>query len=162
MKQSLLSLSLALFLACSLPLQPPDNTFHGSTAFSEAERLQISIGNSWIAGMIHEDPYDLVWDWEPGEPKPPFAIERGGIDRERHARAVGVRLRGSGGIQLDVEGLVDGRCALISVAAHEFGHARGLDHHLGRGVMNGQCTPEVFVWTEEDYEGCVRDLVCFP
>jgi hypothetical protein len=141
-------IALALsFLGCA-----PDFTAHGDVTFTAEERAKIEEGNRWLADALHEEPIDIVWDLE--HPSDDVQWPRARIIRR------GVPFCGAAdiGCAFVLNVSLDPAALTTSLAAHEFGHYRGMRHVTEPGIMNHTIGP--LIWTHADQCECQRAGVC--
>ncbi len=125
-------------------------SFHGDVAFTAEERAAIERGNAFISEHTGRDPFDIVWDASDTSDtgNGPTIVRGVSGPWDGHGWISGIEV---------VETTDFDR--LAAIAAHEFGHQRGLGHHTGPGVMSHDAAIGI-VWTTEDRAACVRDHVC--
>lgn len=141
-------------LDSSEPIQiGQDRPYQGSTEFSLSERARIEEGALWTA--LHTDRSIRI-DWV-DHPAGDRVITRAHLQPRQMAYTA--RLPDGGAlIQLDLyqyQGLE------TVTMAHEFGHALGLVHHDGPGLMNpyqDDSTP--LEWSAGDQVDCLDHHVC--
>lgn len=141
-----------------------DDTYHGDETFTAEERTAIEAGDVWITACTGVDAFPIEWDLahpEPGTifPRSLRVIVKGTTNSERLGATYHHRLEIDDGLRADL---------LVVVAAHEFGHARGLVDLPAdtAGVMNpwpGAAAsegPVALEWTAADQDACVEKGVC--
>ncbi len=123
--------------------------YHGDVRFTEAERSAITRGDIFLAERLGVQPFGVVWDLQPGEVCA-RSVARGSStgDFGHHSE---------GRVELDAARAGGNMEELATLAAHELGHARGVEghHYDGSGVMcgsdrEGTSCDYVLRWTSSD------------
>lgn len=128
----------------------------GDVTFTAEERAAIERGEEWLATQVGADPFGIVWDLpHPARPEDAPAYS---VTRARPVRGVGF-YDGHYRVTLNPDATtIDG---LERFTAHEIGHFRGLDHHIGCGLMSDEGQRDTLPeWTPEDEHACVVARVC--
>lgn len=131
----------------------PERPYQGSTDFSAHERELIEQGAMWTASHTGH-PITITWVDHPQGDRL--------ILREHLPTLImghtAVTPDGGAVIRLDLWQYQDREHV---TSAHEFGHALGLSHHDGDGLMSPYLyDPASLEWTDGDLAGCVSALVC--
>jgi hypothetical protein len=124
---------------------------HGDVTFTAEERAAIERGNVFIAEQLGVEPYGIVWDL----PHPSDTSSAGKLVIVR-----GVPEHGYGGWTGTNAHVVLSPGSGDALAAHEFGHTRGL-RHLPADVV-GLMNPDrvELKWTDADHSQCIAEGVC--
>lgn len=142
-------LAVVFFAGCAE--EPPRDYFIGDRAFTAEERVAIESGAAWIAFQTGTAPIEIRWESLPADGQAPFrTISRGDLPKNTLGSTVDTHL------VVDVWQAED---RLIATAAHELGHALGLSHHDGSGIMNPR-VPAMPIWSDADRNGCITDHIC--
>ncbi len=142
-------LALAL-TGCYVNHTPTDpDVYHADTAFTYSERMAIDEGARYLGDHTGHN-FVIVYDMTTEET---HAIHRGRTP-DQPENSSGYFDGTANNIFLDMavvhQADKDFPTFVAAAAAHEFGHAIGMSHHEGAGIMNA--TPESLTWTTEDQE----------
>lgn len=144
----------AIEMGCAL--SPKEPRFHGDVTFTAEERAAIERGDAWLAAQIGEEPLGVTWDLphpDRIDDAPAYSIVRA-----RPPRGVGEY---DGELRVTINPGLLSPAGLETLAAHELGHYRGMDHHQGaEGIMHDGIRDEAPVWTAEDLAECRRVRLC--
>lgn len=128
--------------------------WHGSTSFTQEQRADIETSANWMADRLGKGSPSFTWDIS-DDSECTWCVVKGDLNGTKLAFAT-----------LEAKVIVDqaaaeanglGREAYQHMFAHEFGHAHGMVHHGGPGIMDpGIDSSASLVWTLADYDVCVQ------
>lgn len=132
------------------------NLWHGDVSFTLVERKAIEEGNEYIAARMGTKPYDIVWD-EPHRVDETRCVEDRTIIRRVMREYSGFYRGNPKCVEIDPTDPL-----MSAVAAHEFGHSRGLGHLPENvpGLMNPVVSAPLPLWSPEDQLMCELTWRC--
>lgn len=128
-----------------------DLAFHGDLAFTAEERSAIETGARFVAERTQTPVVEIVWDGDMSarntiRKQQPLQPEATGSLTAHDGTDLTLSMRPG----FDVD-------SYRVIAAHEFGHYRGMQHHDGPGLMNLKAEDS---WTGYDQAECQRVRLC--
>lgn len=137
---------LSFVVSCAYDVE----AWHGDVTFTPAERAEIERGYAFLSKRLESRPLPIVWD------APHNDHECLATQICKRPALVGPCPEPYETQTCELVGLyTSNRISLVpsenmaAVAAHEFGHWKGLGHHAGPGAMHAPA-PLFLMWTEDD------------
>ncbi|MDB4942986.1 MAG: hypothetical protein JWP97_2520 [Labilithrix sp.] len=127
----------------------------GDEAFSLEERAAIARGAAFITAATGKPVPEIVWGQLPDDSdRRAMKIVRAPLPPKQ----LGDSSEGEFRIWIDADKRPE---RVAEIAAHEFGHALGLDHidPAQPGLMN-RIVPTTLIWTDADEASCLHYGVC--
>lgn len=148
---------MAVLIACAGCAPDESAAWHADASFTRPERVAIAEGDLWLARHTGTEPKLIVWDLQPSDDHGAHTIEKGPLDNGANARTLGYGEDAR--VIIDTAMYGDSAYKFMSLrhdAAHELGHAMGLEHVKDEtSLMYADSSPWMS-WSSEDETECKR------